>query len=184
MHRCGCRVHRVRRGAVAINAATIASRGRRSCDVRSGVVAKVAGFFESACGFAVAAVAAMSSVWKFEDLGAWQLAVQLERFADRVCAKESVRRDFTFRDQLADAAASGPRNLAEGFGRFHHPEFARFARIAKASEHEVINHLRHARAKDYITELELEDGLYAARRALKAVNGLIRYLDATPNFGK
>jgi four helix bundle protein len=126
----------------------------------------------------------MNGVWKFEDLGAWKLAVELEGFADRVCSKPDVKRDFKFRDQLADAAASGPRNIAEGFGRFHHPEFSRFARIAKASEQEVMNHLRHAKAKNYITQVELEDGLWAARKALKAVNGLIKYLDSTPDFGK
>ena len=126
----------------------------------------------------------MQGVWKFEDLVAWKLAVQLEAMADRICSKPSVKRDFKFRDQLADAAASGPRNIAEGFGRFYHPEFAKFARIAKASEQEVLNHFRHARAKDYITPGELEDGLYAARKALKAVNGLIRYLDDTPDFGR
>ena len=135
-------------------------------------------------GGAVAAGRSMNGIWRFEDLGAWKLAVQLAAAAERVCAKEIVRRDFKFRDQLADAAASAPRNIAEGFGRFHHPEFARFARIAKASEQEVINHFRHARAIGYITEVELEDGLHAARKALKAVNGLIGYLDATPNFGK
>ena len=126
----------------------------------------------------------MKGVWKFEDLVAWKLAVQLETFADRVCAKPEVKRDFKFRDQLADSAESAPRNIAEGFGRFYHREFARFARIAKASEEEVMNHLRRAKAKNYITQAELDDGLWAARKALKAVNGLIRYLDNTPDFGK
>jgi four helix bundle protein len=83
-----------------------------------------------------------------------------------------------------DAAASGPRNIAEGFGRYYHPEFARFARIAKASEQEVLNHLYRARNRNYITPAEFEDAAWAARKALKAVNGLIRYLDDTPEFGK
>jgi four helix bundle protein len=77
-----------------------------------------------------------------------------------------------------------PRNIAEGFGRFHHPEFARFARIAKGSEQEVLNHLYRARTKGYITPAEFDDGAHAARKALKAVNGLIRYLESTPEFGK
>jgi hypothetical protein len=41
-----------------------------------------------------------------------------------------------------------------------------------------------ARNKRYITPAEFEDGAHAARKALKAVNGLIRYLESTPNFGK
>jgi four helix bundle protein len=126
----------------------------------------------------------MDGVWRFEDLVAWKLAVQLQLLADKYCEKPAIKRDFKFRDQLADSAASAPRNIAEGFGRFYHPDFARFARIAKGSEEEVINHLRDAERKGYITLVECEDGLHAARKALKAVNGLIRYLDETPDFGR
>ena len=126
----------------------------------------------------------MNGVWRFEDLGAWKLAVQLQTLADRYCDRPAIRRDFKFHDQLADSAASAPRNIAEGFGRYHHPEFAQFARIAKASEVEVLNHFYHAHAKQYITPAEFEDAAHVVRKALKAVNGLIRYLDDTPNFGK
>ena len=126
----------------------------------------------------------MHGVWRFEDLVAWKLAVQLQTLADQFCDRPAFKRDFKFHDQLSDAAASGPRNIAEGFGRYYHPEFAQFARIAKASEEEVLNHFYHARAKQYITSAEFENAAHAVRKALKAVNGLIRYLDDTPDFGK
>ena len=126
----------------------------------------------------------MDGVWKFEDLVAWKLAVQLQQLADAYCAKPAIKRDFKFRDQLSDSAASGPRNIAEGFGRFFHPDFAKFARIAKASEEEVLNHFLDAKRKGYITLVECDDGAHAARKALKAVNGLIRYLDSTPDYGR
>ncbi len=126
----------------------------------------------------------MQGVWRFEDLVAWKLAVQLQQLADKYCDKPAIKRDFKFRNQLSDSAASAPRNIAEGFGRFHHPEFARFARFAKGSEEEVLNHFLDAKRKGYITLVECEDGVHAARKALKAVNGLIRYLDDTPNFGR
>ena len=126
----------------------------------------------------------MRGVWRFEDLVAWQLAVQLEQLVDRYSERPAIKRDFKFREQLIDAAASGPRNIAEGFGRYHHPEFSRFARIARASEEEVLNHFLRAQRKGYISIAECDDGPHAARKALKAVNGLIRYLDSTPDFGK
>jgi four helix bundle protein len=126
----------------------------------------------------------MDGVWKFEDLVAWKLAVQLQSIADKFCEKPVVKRDFKFRDQLADAAASAPRNIAEGFGRYYHPDFARVARVAKGSEEEVLNHFLDAQRKGYITVLECEDGVHSARKALKAINGLIRYLDSTPKFGR
>ena len=126
----------------------------------------------------------MKGVWRFEDLSAWQLATQLEELTERFCERGPIKRDFKFHDQLADSGASAPRNIAEGFGRFHHPEFARFARIAKASEEECLNHFIKARRKNYITQAEYEEARHRALKALKAVNGLIRYLDSTPGFGK
>jgi four helix bundle protein len=126
----------------------------------------------------------MKGIWRFEDLVAWQLAEQLQTIVDRYSERPAIKRDVKFHGQLTDAAAGGPRNIAEGFGRFHHPEFARFGRIAQSSEQETLSHLYRARNKCYITPAEFEDGAHAARKALKAVNGLIRYLDSTPNFGK
>jgi four helix bundle protein len=126
----------------------------------------------------------MKGVYRFEDLVAWQLAVQLEMVTEKFCCRESIKHDFKFHDQLADAGASGPRNIAEGFGRYHHPEFARFARIAKASEEECLNHFIKARRIGYISALEYESARHVALKALKAVSGLIRYLDDTPNFGR
>lgn len=110
--------------------------------------------------------------------------MQLQQVADSYCEKPAIKRDFKFRDQFADAAASGPRNIAEGFGCYFHPEFARFARIAHGSEPEVINHLRSAKSKGYISPVECDDGIHAARRAIKVLTGLIRYLDETPDWGR
>jgi len=126
----------------------------------------------------------MGGIWRFQDLVAWKLAFELKLKADAICTKPAVRRDFKFQSQLSDSAASGPRNIAEGFGRHFHPEFARFARIAKASEIEVMNHLLDAQSRGYIDAAEYDDADHAARKALKAVNGLIRHLEATPDFGR
>jgi four helix bundle protein len=73
-------------------------------------------------------------------------------------------------------------NIAEGFGRKSHREFSRFAYIAKGSEHEVLNGFIEAHQKGYITAAELDRGDHAARKALKVLNGLIHYLDSTPDW--
>ena len=126
----------------------------------------------------------MRGIWRFQDLVAWQLAFELKRTIDAICSRPAVRGDFKFHSQLTDAAASGPRNIAEGFGRYFHPDFARFARIARASQIEVMNHLIDARTRGYIDAKEYDAADHAARKALKAVNGLIRHLESTPYFGK
>ncbi len=126
----------------------------------------------------------MGGVWRFQDLVAWKLAFQLKELADEISRKPAIAKDFKFRSQLTDAAASGPRNLAEGFGRRFHPEFARFARIARASELEVLNHFIDARARGYIIPYEYDRADHATKMALMAVNELIRYLESTSEFGR
>ena len=125
----------------------------------------------------------MRGVSRFQDLIAWQLAVQLRQVVDAYCEKPAIKRNFKFRDNLTDAASSAPRNIAEGFGRKSHREFSRFAYIARGSEQEVLNSLMEAHSKGLITDEELNRGDHAARKALMVLNGLIKYLDSTPDHG-
>jgi hypothetical protein len=53
------------------------------------------------------------------------------------------------------SARSSPANIAEGFGRFGNKEFARFVRIARGSQEEVLNHFIDARDQLMLTEDEL-----------------------------
>lgn len=112
----------------------------------------------------------------FTELIAWQLARELKLFAYAVASRPTVERDRKFRDQLTDAAASGPRNIAEGFGRFNRREFAQFLKIAIASEHEVRNHLIDACDRGYIEEADRNTGTELVRRAITAAARLRRYL--------
>ena len=84
-----------------------------------------------------------------------------------ILERSALKRSFSFRDQLADAARSAPSNIAEGFGRFGNKEFARFARIVKASEIEVLNHLVDARDQRLISDEQLMIEEHHVRRALK-----------------
>jgi four helix bundle protein len=126
----------------------------------------------------------MKRVCRLEDLVAWQLAVQLRRLAHSYCDKLAIQRDFRFRNNLLDAASSAPRNLAEGYGRKHHREFARFAIIARGSEREVLECCREALERGYITNAEFDACDHAARKALKVLNALISYLESTPDWGR
>jgi four helix bundle protein len=126
----------------------------------------------------------MKGVWRFQDLVAWQLADRLRQVANECCEKEALRRDFKLRTQLSDAASSAPKNIAEGFGRKSHREFARFCYIARGSEQEVLDSFIEAHQKRYISSIELDRNDHAARKALKVLNGLITYLDSTPDWGQ
>jgi four helix bundle protein len=116
--------------------------------------------------------------WKdFQDIAAWQLARALKIRVDGLLEKPEFKRLFRYCDQLSDAARSGPANIAEGFGRHGNKEFARFVRIAKGSEAEVLNHLIDALDQELITESEFRLAEHDARKAMKAAIGLIRHLE-------
>ena len=126
----------------------------------------------------------MTRPCRLEDLVAWQLAVQLRRLVHGHCQKPAIQRDFRFRSNFSDAASSAPRNLAEGYGRKYHREFARFAIIARGSEREVLECCREAHERGYITFAEFDACDHAARKALKVLNALISYLESTPDWGR
>jgi len=118
--------------------------------------------------------------WKtFEEIAAWQLARALKIRVDEYLKRPEFKHRFRFCDQLSDSARSGPANIAEGFGRHGNREFARFVRIAKGSEAEVLNHLIDARDQELITDAEFREGEHAARKAMKAAVGLIKHLERT-----
>jgi four helix bundle protein len=64
----------------------------------------------------------------FSDLTCWQLARGLKKEVTKLLRKPVFKQNQRSRDNLADAASSVRRNIAEGFGRRGHKEFARFLR--------------------------------------------------------
>ncbi|MGH9219265.1 MAG: four helix bundle protein [Vicinamibacterales bacterium] len=123
--------------------------------------------------------------WKdFTEIIAWQRARVLKSEVDQLLRKPEIARNYKFRDRLSDAARSAPRNIAEGFARFSNKEFARFTRIARGSESEVINHLLDGYDQGLITEGELASVSRTARRAIGAAVGLIHHLETTPEAAR
>ena len=94
--------------------------------------------------------------WKdFREIAAWQHAEKAKVRIYALLERPKIQRDFKFATQLRESARSAPAPIAEGFGRFGNKEFARFARIAKGSLHESVNHLIDARDQRMISEDEL-----------------------------
>jgi four helix bundle protein len=78
-------------------------------------------------------------------------------------------------------ASSVTGNIAEGFGRYRHREFAQFLRIARGSLYELSEHLRDGIARGYwevdtVTELDA-----LSRRTAAALTRLIKYLLEHPD---
>jgi len=124
----------------------------------------------------------VAGVSRYEDLVVWQLANELQRAVFELTATGPASRDFKFRDQVRDSAASVTRNIAEGFGRFGDAEFAWFLRVARGSLTETHNSLRDGHDRGYFTVTDTAGLQRLAIRAIKAATGLIRYLE--PPSGK
>jgi len=120
----------------------------------------------------------VSGASRYEDLVVWRLSKQLREGVLALTATGPASRDFRFRDQIRDSAASAARNIAEGFGRGGDAEFAAFLRIARGSLTETHNSLGDGRDRGYFTDVQTDGLQFLAGRAAKAASGLIRYLES------
>jgi four helix bundle protein len=123
----------------------------------------------------------MAGFRDFREIVAWQRSREVKVMAYKLLQHPDAARDFKFRDQLRDASRSAPRNIAEGFARYKHKEFAQFVRIAKGSMAEVLDAFVDAVDNGYLPAPDLPRHEHACKKALSAINGLIRYLESTPD---
>ncbi len=77
------------------------------------------------------------SVRQYQDLIAWQRAMDLVEAAYRCTASLPPDEKYGLTQQIRRAAVSVASNIAEGQGRGRSPDFARFLRIANGSRQEV-----------------------------------------------
>ena len=118
----------------------------------------------------------MAGARRFWELECWQLARQFKIAIYQFAETPQVKRDWKFCDQIRDAAASPPRNIAEGFGRRTHADFARFLDVARGSLAESQNHLRDAVDRGYLSEADFTPMNILAERTCGAIAALQRYL--------
>ena len=100
----------------------------------------------------------------------------MKRGVYALVSHSAAKRDLKFYDQIMNAVASPPRNLAEAFGAWGHPDAARYARIAKASLTETQNHLLDGVDRQYWRADEIEALLALSNRVIGATVGWIKYL--------
>ncbi len=91
----------------------------------------------------------MSKINRFEDIIAWQRAIEL---SVKLYGLFKEHKDFAFKNQIQRAAISIANNIAEGFERKSNNEFQYFLFAAKGSSGEVRSMLHLAILLDVITE--------------------------------
>jgi four helix bundle protein len=95
-----------------------------------------------------------------------------------LCDDDQIGRDFGRRKPLEESASRPTAHIAEGFGSFNPPDFARFCVIARSSLMESQNHRRDFVDKKYITEERRLEVDQLAEVALEEVTGLMEYLQS------
>ncbi len=113
----------------------------------------------------------------FEDLECWKACRELRIFVATTLCK-ALPRDEHYRlcDQILRAARSTTANIAEGYGRFHYLDNAKFCSNARGSCWETIDHMITAHDESLISDELLQQGRSIAANAIALLNGFISYL--------
>ena len=112
----------------------------------------------------------------FEDLEAWKLARSLRNEIFVLTKTFPPEERYRLTDQLVRASRSISANIAEGYGRYHYKDNAKFCRIARGSLIEVLDHLICAFDCSIIDEKILNEYRFKIAQNKKVLNGYIAYL--------
>lgn len=119
----------------------------------------------------------MEHLKTFEELKCWQACRDLRRFVSSSIIPDLPKEErYRLADQLIRATRSTTANIAEGYGRFHYLDNAKFCSNARGSCWEVLDHLITGQEENLISSEELLTGRDLVNTAIKILNGYITYL--------
>lgn len=118
-----------------------------------------------------------NTIRTFEDLECWKACRELRMFVAQTLFKTLPKEErYRLRDQILRAARSTTANIAEGYGRFHYLDNAKFCSNARGSCWETIDHMITAADEKLISNDLLDQGRLIASKAVALLNGYISYL--------
>jgi four helix bundle protein len=112
----------------------------------------------------------------FEDLDVWKVCRALRINMATLVSTLPKEERYRLADQILRASRSVTANLAEGYGRFHYAENVQFARQARGSLYEILDHLSVACDEEFVSSETFDLKREEVLRAIAVVNGFIRYL--------
>lgn len=117
-----------------------------------------------------------SKIKSFEDLDVWQICRELRVKLTTIARDLPAEEKFRLTDQIIRAARSVTNNIAEGYGRYHFQENIQFCRQSRGSLYELIDHLTICVEENYLSSDHLDKLKSDCVRAIKLINGFIRFL--------
>ena len=113
----------------------------------------------------------MVSIKTFRELEVWQYSMDLVEMVYRKVRSFPQEEKFALCDQLRRAVVSIPSNIAEGFGRDTHRDFAHFLSQARGSLYEVDTQLEVAVRLGYMTpDSEIAAKMLSVSKMLRALH--------------
>ena len=114
----------------------------------------------------------MNSIFNFEDLAAYQRAMDLvDKVYDLLKGFPSEEK-FALCDQLRRAVVSVPSNIAEGLGRMSEKEQVHFLEISYGSLMETYCQLSIAKRRHYITDTQFQELAKLVEDIARPLSGL------------
>lgn len=127
-------------------------------------------------GLAIANTDGMAGWRSFKEIDAWQLSMKLQSEFIPFLERPPASRNRKFCEDAIDAVSSPARNIAEGFEKYGHAEFAKFVLIAKGSLGETQTNLITAKNRRFLPPDDFERLWKLSEAAKSATTGLWRSL--------
>jgi four helix bundle protein len=108
-----------------------------------------------------------SSLRSFTKLVAWQKCRILRKAISKLARQFPPEEKFRLTDQIIRSSRGPCANIAEGYGRFHEKDNARFCRMARGSLYETMDHLSLAFDEEFISKEELKAYWAMAEEAVR-----------------
>lgn len=116
-------------------------------------------------------------ITSFEELECWKASRRLRIFVAKIVVPTLPKEErYGLASQILRFARSITANIAEGYGRFHYLDNAKFCSNARGSCFETLDHLITANDESMISDEFLSDGRELVNKAGKILNGYIKYL--------
>ncbi len=116
------------------------------------------------------------AVKSYQDLVVWNKGVDLVAEIYKLTQSLPANEQFGLTSQMRRAAISIPANVAEGFGRWHAKDFARFLLIANGSVKELETHLHLCARLGYLQQKQIDAAMNLSTEISKIIFSIKRKL--------
>lgn len=117
-----------------------------------------------------------NKITTFESLECWKVGAELRQEISNLVKTFPIEEKYRLVDQMIRCSRSVTNNIAEGYGRFHYLDNAKFCRNSRGSLMELLDHLLIAQESEYITIEQLNEYRQKINKNNALINGYIRYL--------